>query len=82
MARVARGRARIDMAVPAGEYALRHRPRRERQQRDGHDLGGDPKEGIRGLEQHQGRLGPPKYRDAKFSVGADGAIQRIVIVYF
>jgi uncharacterized protein (DUF2141 family) len=42
---------------------------------------GMPKEGIGTSNNAKGRMGPPKYRDAKFTVTAAGAVQAIDIVY-
>jgi len=42
---------------------------------------GMPKEGIGMSNNAKGRMGPPKYRDAKFTVTAAGAEQTITMVY-
>lgn len=80
--RVARGQARVDLAVPAGEYAFAIVHDENGNNAMDTTWVGIPKEGYAASNNAKGRLGPPKYRDAKFSVGADGAIQRIVIQYF
>lgn len=42
---------------------------------------GMPKEGIGMSNNAKGRMGPPKYLDASFTVTAAGAVQAIDIVY-
>jgi uncharacterized protein (DUF2141 family) len=42
---------------------------------------GIPKEGIGMSNNAKGRMGPPKYRDAKFVVEAGGTLQNIRMVY-
>jgi len=79
---VSDGRAVLSLAdVPPGEYAIAVV----------HDENGNnaldtswigiPREGIGTSNNAKGRMGPPKYRDAKFEVGASGAAQKIKIVY-
>lgn len=80
--RVARGQARVDLAVPAGEYAFAIVHDENGNNKMDTTWVGIPKEGYAASNNAKGRFGPPKYRDAKFTVGADGAIQRIVIQYF
>lgn len=82
VARVARGQARVDLAVPAGEYAFAIVHDENGNNKMDTTWVGIPKEGYAASNNAKGRFGPPKYRDAKFSVGADGSIQRIVIQYF
>jgi uncharacterized protein (DUF2141 family) len=82
VAKVANGRARVDLAVPPGEYAFAVVHDENGNNAMDTTWVGIPKEGYAASNNAKGRLGPPKYRDAKFSVGADGAIQRIVIQYF
>jgi uncharacterized protein (DUF2141 family) len=40
-----------------------------------------PKEGVGTSNNAKGRMGPPKYRDAKFTIPAEGVVQQIKIVY-
>lgn len=80
--RITDGQASIDLRdVPPGEYAIAVV----------HDEDGDnvldtswiglPQEGIGVSNNAKGRMGPPKYRDARFELTASGAVQRIRIVY-
>lgn len=82
VARVARGQARVDLTVPTGEYAFAIVHDENGNNAMDTSWVGIPKEGFGASNNAKGRFGPPKYRDAKFSVGADGAIQRIVVQYF
>ena len=80
--KISGGRVRLTLAdVPPGEYAVSV----------AHDENGNntldtswigiPREGVGTSNNAKGRMGPPKYRDAKFEVGAAGAVQNIAIVY-
>ncbi|PCC69785.1 Uncharacterized conserved protein, DUF2141 family [Nannocystis exedens] len=82
VARVTRGQARVDLAVPTGEYAFAVVHDENGNNAMDTNWVGIPKEGFAASNNAKGRFGPPKYRDAKFRVGADGAIQRVVIQYF
>lgn len=42
---------------------------------------GIPKEGVGASNNAKGRMGPPKYRDAKFELTATGTRQAIKLVY-
>ena len=75
------GSARVTFAAPAGEYAVAIVHDENGNGRLDTSWLGIPKEGLGTSNNARGRLGPPKYRDAKFSVGADGAVQRIAMVY-
>ncbi len=82
VARVAGGRASVELgAVPPGEYAVAvvH----DENGNDALDTSwiGIPKEGIGMSNNAKGRMGPPKYRDARFTVTAAGAVQAIRMVY-
>jgi uncharacterized protein (DUF2141 family) len=79
---VAGGRASVQLGdVPPGEYAVAvvH----DENGNDALDTSwiGIPKEGIGTSNNARGRMGPPKYRDARFTVTAAGALQSIKIVY-
>lgn len=76
------GRASIDLRdVPPGDYAVSVV----------HDENGNnaldtswigiPREGIGMSNNAKGRMGPPKYRDAKFAVDAAGTQQNIRMIY-
>lgn len=75
-------RASVDLRdVPPGEYAFAIV----------HDENGNgeldtswigiPKEGLGTSNNAKGRMGPPKYRDAKFTVPAEGVVQNIKMMY-
>lgn len=82
VARVRGGRTQVEVAVPPGEYAVAVV----------HDENGNgafdtnwlgiPKEGFGVSNEATRRFGPPRYREAKFTVPASGAVQRIALVYF
>lgn len=80
--RIAGDRASVELRdLPPGEYAfaLVH-------DENGNDVLdknwlGIPKEGFGASNDASGRFGPPKYRDAKFTVTAAGAVQRVRVVY-
>lgn len=82
VAKVADGRARVDLAVPPGEYAFAIVHDENGNNAMDTTWVGIPKEGYGTSNNAKGRFGPPKYRDAKFSVGEDGVVQQIAIVYF
>lgn len=67
--------------VPVGDYAVVV----VHDENNNNDLDtswiGIPKEGIGTSNNAKGRMGPPKYRDAKFAVTTAGALQNIQIVY-
>lgn len=81
VATIAGGRARVDLAAPPGEYAFAIV----------HDENGNgavdtnwlgiPKEGLGTSNNATGRFGPPKYRDARFTLPPEGLVQRITMVY-
>ena len=76
------GRARLSLAdVPPGEYALAVVHDENANNTLDTSWIGIPREGIGTSNNAKGRMGPPKYRDAKFEVGASGAVQNIAIVY-
>ena len=82
VAPISGGRVRVTLAdVPPGEYAVSV----------AHDENGNnaldtnwigiPREGVGTSNNAKGRMGPPKSRDARFELGAAGAVQNIAIVY-
>ena len=76
------GRVRLSLAdVPPGEYALAIVHDENANNALDTSWIGIPQEGIGTSNNAKGRMGPPKYRDAKFEVGASGAVQNIAIVY-
>lgn len=79
---IANGRARLEFeGLAPGEYAVSvvH----DENSNDTLDTNwvGMPKEGIGMSNNAKGRMGPPKYRDAKFTITPAGAVQAITIVY-
>ncbi len=79
---ISNGRARLEFeGLAPGEYAVSvvH----DENSNDTLDTNwvGMPKEGIGMSNNAKGRMGPPKYRDAKFTITAAGAVQAITIVY-
>ncbi len=79
---ISNGRARLELeGLAPGEYAVAvvH----DENSNDTLDTNwvGMPKEGIGMSNNAKGRMGPPKYRDAKFTITAAGAVQAITIVY-
>ena len=80
--KISNGRARLELeGLAPGEYAVSvvH----DENSNDILDTNwvGMPKEGIGTSNNAKGRMGPPKYRDAKFTITAAGAVQAITIVY-
>lgn len=80
--KISGGRASVDLqGVPPGEYAVAV----VHDENGNNDLDtswiGIPKEGIGISNNARGRMGPPKYRDAKFTVTAAGAVQAIQMIY-
>lgn len=81
-AKIAGGRVTVELPdVPPGEYAIVV----VHDENGNNDLDtswiGIPKEGIGASNNAKGRMGPPKWRDAKFTVTAAGAEQRIDLMY-
>jgi uncharacterized protein (DUF2141 family) len=75
-------RASVDLhAIPPGEYAIAVVHDENANNALDTSWIGIPKEGIGASNDAKGRMGPPKYRDAKFTVTAAGAAQTITIVY-
>lgn len=82
VAKVSNGRARVDLAVPPGEYAFALVHDENGNNAMDTTWVGIPKEGYGTSNNAKGRFGPPKYRDAKFSVAEAGVVQQIAIVYW
>lgn len=79
--RVSGDRASVDIAAPPGEYAFAIvHDENGNNQMDTNWIG-MPKEGLGTSNNAKGRMGPPKYRDAKFTIPAEGVVQQIKIVY-
>jgi len=80
--KVSGGRASLDLAdVPPGEYAIAVvHDENSNNQLDTSWIG-IPQEGIGASNDARGRMGPPKYRDARFEVGPAGATQNIKMMY-
>lgn len=81
VARVSGDRASVDIAVPAGEYAFAIVHDENGNNKMDTNWIGMPKEGLGTSNNAKGRMGPPKYRDAKFTIPAEGVVQQIKIVY-
>ena len=80
--KVSDGRASVDLTdVPPGDYAVGVvHDENSNNQLDTSWIG-IPQEGIGTSNNAKGRMGPPKYRDARFEVGAEGATQNITMMY-
>lgn len=82
VARVENGRARVDIAgATPGDYAISVVHDENANNTLDTSWIGIPKEGIGTSNNAKGRMGPPKYRDAKFSVTEAGASQDITMMY-
>jgi uncharacterized protein (DUF2141 family) len=82
VAKISNGRVRLDLAdLEPGEYAVSVVHDENGNNTLDTNWVGMPKEGIGTSNNAKGRMGPPKYRDAKFTVTAAGAVQAIDIVY-
>lgn len=82
VAKISDGRARLELSdLPPGEYAVSVVHDENGNNTLDTNWVGMPKEGIGMSNNARGRMGPPKYRDAKFTLGAEGAVQSIAIVY-
>lgn len=82
VARISDGRARVEISdLEPGEYAVSVVHDENGNNTLDTNWVGMPKEGIGMSNNAKGRMGPPKYRDAKFTLGAEGAVQSISIVY-
>lgn len=80
-AKIAGDRARIVLSgLPPGEYAFALVHDENGNDQLDKSWVGIPKEGFGASNDARGRFGPPKYADAKFVV-ADGAVQRVRVVY-
>lgn len=74
--------ASVDLeGLPAGEYAISAVHDENGNNELDTNFIGIPKEGLGASNNAKGRMGPPKYRDARFSVGAEPVTQSIRIVY-
>ena len=82
VAKISDGKARVEISdLPPGEYAVSVVHDENGNNTLDTNWIGMPKEGIGMSNNAMGRMGPPKYRDAKFTLGAEGAVQSIKIVY-
>lgn len=82
VAKISDGRARVEISdLPPGEYAVSVVHDANSNNSLDTNWIGMPKEGFGMSNNAKGRMGPPKYRDAKFTLGAEGAVQSIKIVY-
>jgi uncharacterized protein (DUF2141 family) len=75
-------RARVELSgLPPGEYAFALVHDENGNDRLDKSWLGIPKEGFGASNDARGRFGPPKYADAKFTVAAGGAAQRVRVTY-
>jgi uncharacterized protein (DUF2141 family) len=82
VAKISAGQARVEISdLPPGEYAVSVVHDENGNNTLDTNWVGIPKEGVGMSNNARGRMGPPKYRDAKFTLGAAGAVQSIAIVY-
>jgi uncharacterized protein (DUF2141 family) len=82
VAKISDGRTRAEISdLPPGEYAISVVHDENGNNTLDTNWIGMPKEGIGTSNNAKGRMGPPKYRDARFTLGAEGAVQSISIVY-
>lgn len=81
-ASIAGDRARIELSgLPPGEYAFALIHDENGNNKLDTSWIGIPKEGVGASNGARGRFGPPKYADAKFTVSAEGAVQRVRVTY-
>jgi uncharacterized protein (DUF2141 family) len=77
------GEARVHVHdLPPGEYAVAVVHDENRNNALDTNFLGIPKEGLGISNNAKIRVGPPKYRDAKFSIDGGAVTQSIKIVYF
>ena len=82
VAKIAGSGASLEFAdLPPGEYAFSVIHDENGNNELDTNFLGIPKEGIGTSNNAKGRMGPPKYRDAKFSVAAEPVSQRVKMVY-
>lgn len=81
VAKVSGERVRVDVALPPGEYAVAVVHDENGNNAMDTNWLGIPKEGFGASNNATRRFGPPRYREARFTVGAAGAVQRIAVVY-
>lgn len=82
IAKISGDRASVDIAAEPGEYAFAILHDENGNNQMDTNWVGIPKEGLGTSNNAKGRMGPPKYRDAKFNVPAEGVVQNIKIVYY
>jgi uncharacterized protein (DUF2141 family) len=68
--------------LPAGEYAFSVLHDENGNNELDTNFLGIPKEGLGTSNNAKARMGPPKYKDAKFTVGDAAVSQRVKVVYF
>ena len=68
--------------LPAGEYAFSVLHDENGNNELDTNFLGIPKEGLGTSNNAKARMGPPKYKDAKFTVGDAPVSQRVKVVYF
>jgi uncharacterized protein (DUF2141 family) len=70
---------RTELQLPMDEYAVSVFHDKDGNGELNTNLIGIPKEPIAVTNNAVGKFGPPKYEDAKFTLGAEPAIQRIIL---
>jgi uncharacterized protein (DUF2141 family) len=70
---------RTELQLPLGEYAVSAFHDQDGNGELNTNLIGMPKEPIAASNNALGKFGPPKFEDAKFTLGAEPAIQRIIL---
>lgn len=82
VAKISGDRASVDLRdVPPGEYALAILHDENGNNQMDTSWIGIPKEGLGTSNNAKGRMGPPKYKDAKFTLPAEGVVQNIKMMY-
>lgn len=82
VAKISGDRASVDLReVPPGEYAFAIVHDENGNNQMDTSWIGIPKEGLGTSNNAKGRMGPPKYKDAKFTVPAEGVVQNIKMMY-
>ena len=82
VAKISGDRASVDLRdVPPGEYALAVLHDENGNNQMDTSWIGIPKEGLGASNNAKGRMGPPKYKDAKFTLPPAGVVQNIKMMY-
>jgi uncharacterized protein (DUF2141 family) len=73
------GLVHVDMALPPGDYAITMYYDRNNNGEMDTNFIGIPKEPVALSNNAKARFGPPKYKDAVFTLGTEAVVQRIAI---